>query len=453
MPAAEARRRGWGSVMISSYGDILCYLETQLRYIFYQGHLYPGTYAARPAHPERWGNLRGYERLSDEAFAKAAAWRFPVYAVGYNWVDSNSRAADHLKERIDAIRKDCRERLKLKCDKVLLVSHSMGGLVARMCAKRYESDILGVIHGVQPAIGAGTAYARVRQGWESDVALSRPLASVFSMVGAWALGPTGREVTTVFASGAGPLELLPNQQYGSGWLKVDYKGRDGQSTLFSLPNADPYEEIYRVPDKWWRLVHPGALVDSSKGQITQDSLRSEWSGFSDQLDRAKQFHTELGSYYHPVTHAHCGADTGREAWHRVTWRLESLVDVATTIRAAPPNAQAARDARLTQDLMTGQCVIHDTASAGPAAYTNKWTGEAVIGGQYSGATYRAWLEGQDDAGDATVPAHSGLAPRNACQFFAEMSGFEHQGSYNDDHARAATLYGILRIAANAPPLA
>lgn len=450
MPLAEAKRRGWGSVMISSYGDILCYLETQLRYIFYRGHLYPGTQAARPAHPEQWGELRGYERLTDDEFRQAAAWRFPVYAVGYNWVDSNGRAADYLKQRIDAIRHDCRERLKLKVDKVLLVTHSMGGLVARMCAKRYESDILGVIHGVQPAIGAGTAYARVRAGWESDVALSRPLESLFSMVGAWALGPTGREVTTVFANGAGPLELLPNQLYGSGWLKIDYKGRDGQRTLFSLPNADPYEEIYRVPDKWWRLVHPGALVE---GESSPAKVSAAWNIYDETLTLAKDFHYELGAYYHPVTHAHCGADTGREAWHRITWRLESLVDAATTIRAAPPSAEAARDARLTRDPMTGNyCDVHDTTSAAPAAYTNKWTGQAIIGGSYGGAYYRATLQAQDDAGDATVPAHSGLAPRNACQFFAEMRGFDHQGSYNNEHARAATLYGILRIAANASSL-
>ncbi|UZJ58435.1 GPI inositol-deacylase [Pseudomonas sp. KU26590] len=31
---------------------------------------------------------------------------------------------------------DCKTRLKYTCEKVIIVTHSMGGLVARMCAKK-----------------------------------------------------------------------------------------------------------------------------------------------------------------------------------------------------------------------------------------------------------------------------------------------------------------------------
>jgi pimeloyl-ACP methyl ester carboxylesterase len=437
----EALRRGWGSVMISSYGKILEYLETQMNFIYFRASVYPGTQAALPSDPNRWGRLRGYERLTDAQLKKAAKWRYPVYAVGYNWLDTNSRAADFLKERIDAIRADCRGRLKLRCDKVILVTHSMGGLVARMCAKRNPNDVLGVVHGVQPAVGAATAYSRVRSGWESNGSLLHPLNSIVGMVGAWVLGPTGAEVSAVFANAAGPLELLPNHLYGAGWLRVT--AEDGNEELFSMPRADPYEEIYRVPDKWWRLIHPGMLLRPSEAG-NQARLNAAWMKFSATLDKAKSFHTTLGDYYHPNTFAHCGADRGQMAWHRAGWRLQPLVDIASGIRAkVRPAASAVRDTyRLAGDRMNGTCTINDVQGAGDV-----WVSRNGVGvvRKYGGDVYRAWILDKDDEGDATVPAHSGRAPRASSKFFAEMRGFEHQGSYANSGVQAVTHYSLLRI--------
>ena len=457
MPLAEAKRRGWGSVMLKSYSGILKYLETQLKYIFYRGNIYPGTERTRPAHPEDWGELKGYARLSDEQLRSAAAWRFPVYAVGYNWMDSNGNAADYLKRRIDAIRADCRERLKLKVDKVILVTYSMGGLVGRMCAKRYEDDILGIVHGVQPATGAATAYARVRGGWESNASLRRPLGVVPAMVGAWALGWTGRKVATVFAAGPGPLELLPNQLYGSGWMNVTFKGngRSEEKPLFSLPLTNPYDEIYRVSDKWWRLVHPGSLVkgkDSySPSDDTSTEARAEWAIYSMRLDIASSFHTELATYYHPQTYAYCGADDNRQAWHRVSWKLTDAGANMPVPAAREPTTQEARDGVLESDPMSGYCYVRNPASARKETYYHPVSGVA-LGDVTHVDTLLASLSGQDDAGDATVPAHSGLAPHDDATFFAAMRGFEHQGSYDDDAVRAVTLYSIIRMAAQAEPL-
>lgn len=449
MPAEEAARRGWGSVMITSYGEILHHLENQLRFIFYRGHPYPGTYSAMPSDPSAWGELKGYARLSEEMLRQAAAWRFPVYAVGYNWVDSNAHAADFLKRRIDAIREDCRDRLKLKCDKVILVTHSMGGLVARMCAKKYPRDILGIVHGVQPAIGAGTAYARVRGGWDSNLKFFSPLASIESLVGAWALGETGFEVSSVFAGGAGPLELLPNQLYGSGWLKIQYgKGRSAE-TLFTLPEKDPYEEIYKDYQHWWRLVHPACLV---KQEYWRDAsqVTEEWSKYTKQLNKAQAFHANLGAYYHPKTYAHCGADSGQPAWREIAWQLEPLLDIGTGLRARKPLPAVARKATLTSDYMRGTCTICDPTSAGDVMVNRNGIGVVV---KSSGDFYRAWLSGKDDSGDATVPTHSGLAPRDYAAFFARMRGFEHQGSYKDRAVQAVTLYSMISLAATAEKLA
>ncbi len=453
MSLAEAKRRGWGSVMVESYGGILQYLETQLKYIFYRGNIYPGAEATRPAHPENWGELKGYERLSDEQLRSASAWRFPVYAVGYNWMDSNGNAADYLKRRIDAIRADCRERLKLKVDKVILVTHSMGGLVGRMCAKRNEGDILGIVHGVQPATGAATAYARVRGGWESSMAVSRLKDSAKSFAGAWALGWTGREVTTVFAAGAGPLELLPNKSYGAGWLNVTFKGhgRREETPLFSLPKADPYTEIYRVPHKWWRLVHPWALVESGARE-NNSAIDIAWNDYVTKLDKASGFHAELATYYHPETYAYCGADDNRQAWHRVNWKLSDPAGSASVAPVQEPTELEALDGVLESDPMTGYCYVRNPASARQETYYHPVSGVALGKGQHVD-TLLASLSGQDDAGDATVPAHSGLAPKPKVGFFAKMQGFDHQDSYEDKKVREVTLYSIIRLAAQAEPLA
>ena len=64
--------------------------------------------------------------------------------------------------------------------------------------------------------------------------------------------------------------------------------------------------------------------------------------------------------------------------------------------------------------------------------------------------YRAWLSGKDNSGDATVPSHSGLAPRPHVPFFARMNGFDHQGSYQKSGVQAVTLYSILSLAVEAP---
>lgn len=449
MPVEEAKRRGWGSVMISSYGGILSFLETQLQFIFYRGNIYPGTHVALPHDEKQWGELKGYRKLTENDLRRAAGWRFPVYAVGYNWVDTNTNAAAYLKKRIDEIRKDCRERLKVKCDKVILVTHSMGGLVARMCAKNNPDDILGIVHGVQPAIGAGTAYARVRGGWEANTSLTRPLESIEEIVGAWALGSTAQEVMAVFANGAGPLELLPNQLYGSNWLRVEYGSGSSKETIFGLPKSDPYEEIYQVPNKWWRLIHPGVLVD--KNLPSQDDVNMAWDDFSRKLGKAKKFHYDLGDYYHPITYAFCGADKGRKGTYQVTWKLEPLMEFGTKIQARKPSAEVARDvAQLTADYMKGQCYIRDPSSAGPVMYADQF-GRGVTT-NYSGDSYRAIMCIQDDPGDATVPGHSGLAPKSEATFFAKMQGFGHQGAYDDTTVQAVTLYSILHLAATAKPL-
>ncbi|SPL72666.1 hypothetical protein KPC_3844 [Acinetobacter stercoris] len=57
------------------------------------------------------------------------------------------------------------------------------------------------------------------------------------------------------------------------------------------------------------------------------------------------------------------------------------------------------------------------------------------------------ISDKDCAGDGTVPWLSGKAPFNQAgvkQVF-KMTGFDHQGSYNNIHVRRSVLYAIVQI--------
>lgn len=113
-------------------------------------------------------------------------YRMPVHACGYNWLDSNKVAASRLAERIDELMR----QYGRNCQQVILVTHSMGGLVARRCAQLpgMADKIAGVVHGVMPATGAPVAYRRCKVGMKDE----DPIAGAV-------IGPTGQEVTAVFA--------------------------------------------------------------------------------------------------------------------------------------------------------------------------------------------------------------------------------------------------------------
>lgn len=447
--APEALRRGWGTVMLGSYGEILKFLEIQTRFIFTpNGQLYPGVKGALRS-ASSWGELKGYQPLGAEALQAAAEFRYPVYAVGYNWLQSNGKAADHLRDCIESITKRCEKTLGVKCNHgVILVTHSMGGLVARMCAKRNPKLIQGIVHGVQPAIGAATAYRRVRAGWED-------------FAGSIGLGGTGKKIMPVFANAAGPLELLPSHRYGEGWLRATHDGKE----LFRLPTAgsngvDPYEQIYLKQKDWWRLMDPawidpnGDLPNTSPSEVI-----TAWDTYINKIKEAKIFHNELGDYYHPNSFVHYGADEEHRSFRNVTWEVRGTTSVDLgplklgkcnmTIRETPPPSPLhAQNYQLTSDDHEGSISLTNDHSEKLLVNRN---GTGVIH-DTRGDGYLAELLDQDEKGDGTVPAHAAEDAALNAVFSARMSGFEHQDSYKNEHVKNLTLYSILRIGATAKVL-
>ncbi|MFA2535024.1 esterase/lipase family protein [Pseudomonas chlororaphis] len=445
LPLEEALNRGWGSVMLDSYGKILNILEGKLRFILTpEGKPYPGIKEAMPNVVSSWGELKGYRPLTPDALEAAAEFRYPVYAVGYNWLNSNSQAADYLAGQIQAILARCKNKLGLKCKHgVILVTHSMGGLVARMCAKRNPNLIQGVVHGVQPAIGAATAYRRVRAGWE-DIA------------GAIGLGGTGKKIMPIFANAAGPLELLPNKRYGTGWLRITSNGK----TLFQLPDAgkgggDPYAQIYLHPYAWWRLMDPGWINPiGNEPNPNQPAVASAWLNYQTRIGEAKDFHSnQLGGYYHPNSYVHYGADEGHQAFQHCTWKLNAGL-IPSHKRGMPgtpapaPSQEHAVNLQLTGDNYEGRTWMVDKVSE------QQLINQHGVGIMHNtlGHGYFADLQGQDQAGDGTVPAHAAEDAAEQAVFAARMTGYDHQGSYKNLNVQNLTLYSILRIGAVAKEL-
>ena len=265
--------------------------------------------------------------------AAGKAFVFPVHAFGYNWSDTNRTSGRLLAERIDEVIRDARAQVGL-CERVILVTHSMGGLVARAACllSGAQSKVLGVVHGVQPACGSGAAFWRIKAGFEGDWIVGR-LASRF-------LGPTGRDTTVLLGNAPGGLQLLPNKQYRTllgtrAWLQIsgDSSGRP------TLPVSDPYAEIYRLPaqvtpgatgagsrNAYWRLVDPALLTPevvsrptTGAGSTTMDGRAGggggslddtaelgmgsgpAWSNYLTMLDEAESFHDALNGRQHPQT--------------------------------------------------------------------------------------------------------------------------------------------------------
>lgn len=232
----------------------------------------------------------------------------PVYALGYNWTNSNWDSGQALSIEIDRVIQE-QQGLGLKCRQVILISHSMGGLVSRSASKLHgaEGKIRAILHGVQPATGAAGAYWQMKAGSVRS-GLSHPIEWLTSVAKSWVIGSTGSEITALLGNIPGGLELLPNQLYRTNagapeWLKVvDTEG----SLLKALPaGGDPYAEIYLERTAYWKLIEPAWLIPEISDPDPGD-VESAWSKFSTRIGKVKVFHSELADYYHPKSQGFYG---------------------------------------------------------------------------------------------------------------------------------------------------
>jgi pimeloyl-ACP methyl ester carboxylesterase len=423
--AEELRRRGWGEVGAMSYAPFLVWLENALN-DFDDPHA--GLRVALMK--EGLQAMKGEELLSHDEVGLSYRYRMPVHACGYNWLDDNAVSALRLGRRIDEIIQRYRDERK-KCEKVILVTHSMGGLVARHCSEvhsdqdkaLYRDKILGVVHGVMPTIGAAAVYRRFKAGTENPK--SGFVESAKGAVGASVLGNDAAEMTAVLSSAPGPLQLLPTPEYGNGWLKI----KDG-SKEYSLPrNGDPYGEIYAVGDKWWsmcekHLINP--LNEERHPEKRAAQIGKDWGAFTKLIDVVEEFHVAIKSCYHPNTHAFFGSHADQKAFGNVTWQRIGMARVATEpMDARPQNLDQISTTRTVKAPMVGQPSVS--------------------------LVRHFMIQEPEENGDGTVPHRSGIASQSASRSFLQVNvGHEPAYKHGDgaDNLRACrfTLRAIVKIA-------
>lgn len=243
VPSVKYAERGWGGAVFGFYKDILTLLETEFNKSFFQ---------IQP---------------------------HPVFCFGYDWRNSNANNGLLLRARIDDI------LLKTPTAKeVVIVTHSMGGLVARACVKLTgEKGINAIIHGAQPSNGTPVAYRRFHTGAQPPFEGNTVPDQVLNNV----MGTTPIDYTTVQSGLPGPVQLMPNHLYhrtsGSNWLIT--------ATGESLDN------IY---DIYLRTNEPGVFRDPSafpglSGVFVQANLATV-------ITHARDFHNMLGNSCHAQTH-------------------------------------------------------------------------------------------------------------------------------------------------------
>lgn len=414
----KARERGWGEVYFSSYRGILEKCELAFNHGWLQAH-WGRVFKTEPS---AWGSApeSGLKALleKDHKAAVSGYW-FPVHAMGYNWLESNADSANKLSVRIRALIKKYKDQ-GYECDRVILMTHSMGGLVARALIHPkiggLGSEVLGIVHGAMPATGAPAAYKRMRCGFEEAYGGLDPAPKV--------LGNFGSEVTAVLANAQGGLELLPSRAYGNGWLEIRHNG----ILLHSLPKSgDPYNEIYKLRDKWFGLlkedwINPAGLVDCTFERTCE------------LLNGADQFHSTIETTYHQLSYAHYGADPSRASWAGVVWEIDKRQKLGNwqALKIAKDSEQGRLELSKSGEVDNSKAGYSVYGRDSPPAYT---PGVVVSLGKSSGL------------GDQTVPLRSSEHQFLSGKFkgIFRQVGYEHQASYADQYAIASTLYSISRI--------
>ena len=437
---AEMRARGWGEVYLDSYGQVLEKLQTHLDTTFRINQF--GKREVRvhwkrvmQCEPKKWG-LRTVDRITETELEKYAGFQYPVYAVGYNWLASCAVSAERLSRRIDEIKEYWRSR-KHECHQVILVTHSMGGLVARACARMRSkspddpADIAGIIHGVMPTLGAPVAYRRIACGTEGSRYANGFIDNIKANRFVEIAGTTPRETTGVMATAPGVLELLPNHMYPKPWLLVKtvthVENEDKEHQELGLPLANPYD-MYRDMESWYRLIDPN-LVDPAKkfkdlpGGATAAVLQSIASAehlHRNILSLGAQGTADKSSrpYFHPNTYAFYGVDDERLAYGTIQWAARKPIGLGMVITPAG---------------------IRDGVCAG----TEADGGRVVVLEGRQKLKFKVW--GQNAAGDDTVPHQSAAAVANHVRGVFAATGFGHQDCFKDDAMLLLTRHLIVKI--------
>jgi pimeloyl-ACP methyl ester carboxylesterase len=437
-PAQVARWRGWSEVLFAGpYGTMLKTVEEYMNNISRKGRIgrlwTPRDRDALPGSkvtpeltdlllkdPRNFGASAG-AAISEQDLKQIAPCWYPVHAMGYNFIKSNATSAEVIAKRIRGLVKGYQSR-GLK--EAIIVTHSMGGLLARaLIHPKYGNllnddvvKVLGIYHNVMPTMGAASAYKRMRFGF-SEHGLS-PAAYYAAQV----LGADGPNATAVLANAPAPLEMMPGAVYGKNWLKVvDRFGR----VLRSWPDGKEtaLDSIYLQPkENWWRLINPDwinpANIDKQFGGGISHVMK--------RLKDASTFLHSIESTFHPVTFASYCASSKQASYGDVVFKAIDVDARSFSLGKDTPAWLEPSNWHLLTDAGDGKLTVKTVAR------------------QIS-----LELQPACDAGDQTVPSKRSAAHIKGFLFEHGGDGYEHQGSYANPQVLASLLYSLVQIAKKA----
>lgn len=499
---AEARRRGWGSVYRSSYQPMLAWLEEQLNEPKYMGKhkgawietdpdgtewtlkpvlgTEPADYGATDAGAQKRGQAITEECAEFEHFAK---YRYRVYAIGYNWLQSNEKSAKDVIEGLDVEDKKTGKKMRLMgikeiiaenhSGKAIILTHSMGGLVARMAIAMHGAAGLmhGVFHNVLPATGAPIAAKRFRTGGGSE-------GGINGFINGALLGSDADEFVAVAANAPGPLELLPMPDYHNGdpwWI---FARLDGTPVMKLPQQGDVYNEVY-INQKWYGLVPEQSTSLLDPAGIVQKRLDNQPVKMSLSENFAKTMlfvvrnQEKIKDTYHDKTYVAYGdgaltpkastasSDGNAKPKIEKSEKLDDLLAWGTVIWKGniPPDVteEELRAARFLgekhDDSHTGTLRVHLDSRNVTIEFEVQKVAKLPPGSDAPDPKKNGIVPG-----DGTVPVWSAEAPAHCAeggaahgiQMVFDQGGYVHQDSYKHPWARWALLYSIVQIAKDAP---
>ncbi len=361
--------------------------------------------------------LAAHGSMDPKTFPPSKYFVLPVYAFPYDWVGDNGKSGADLSTRIHDII-TLEQKKGLICEKAIVVSHSMGGMVSRAALKLAgaEGVTFGAIHGAQPATGAPAAYRRMRAGFENP-------GDTQSKV----LGNSAESVVPVLGNSVGGLELLPTQFYKTNDAQADWLSVAPPSSVPIVgPKGDPYDKIYSNKDDFLRLIYDPAQLDPAKihsgPSSTLDPVRVSRVTYIAKLRDAQNFHKALQLQCHGTTYSswvgHADRGTsGLKTWDKIEFRFKGE-------RQPIQHKTAAYFYKYDEDPnpKTGQGFDYWDCSAKPSD-----------SGFYE-------IQPQSGSGDGTVPASSGGAlSSQSVRTKTIDGGVEHSAFYGNSDIQTWTV--------------
>ncbi|WP_296281120.1 alpha/beta hydrolase [uncultured Acinetobacter sp.] len=251
-------------------------------------------------------------------------------------MNSADKVADRLNNQVMAQVK--KEFPTATFKKFIVVTHSMGGLVAHALIQnaKVKDKIAGVVHGVcLPAV-----YQRLTVGWDGWKASTGLMNSVKAWATKFMFGDTSERLTAVLASASGALELLPFANYSNAAdfpktpkARLILKANTPAGEIIeSLPKMnDPYNEIYKRKDCWWAMINPdfidpaGIIAD----QVKKEKLGGIFDVHINNIVTARKLHDHIKDCYYSNSYAHYGADQEHKAFGQVVWRCKEMLNISS----------------------------------------------------------------------------------------------------------------------------